>query len=154
MQIEPVRQKEKSNTNPLKGELGYIKKSAKEVGVELEPAKKGGAFAEFECAGTLGTVVGVGSKKTGAEYTSSGCNGSCPGTTPTEEAHGGYDGIISPITPVDQMTANTSRCTRRNPNTPTETSRATSKKSTSDVLEDYIYLVSEPIAPDGLVAGR
>lgn len=36
-------------TNELKGELGYIKKSTKEVGLSLTPAVAGGAFAEFVC---------------------------------------------------------------------------------------------------------
>jgi hypothetical protein len=93
------------HTSTLKGKLGYISKSAKEVGVLLEPVAHHGAFAEFECASGFITIsVGVGNKKEGAEYTSSGCYGLCPGTTPEQEKHGGYDGIISPITPVNQMT--------------------------------------------------
>src|SRR5262249_35786930 len=94
-------------TNTLKGSLGYIKKSTKEVGVLLEPTKKGGLFAEFVCGGsglTTKTIVGVGNSKQGAEFTNTGCFGECPGTLPTEETHGGYDGIISPITPVNQTT--------------------------------------------------
>jgi hypothetical protein len=31
--------------------------------------------------------------------------GGCPGATPSEEKHGGYDQIISPITPVNTMTS-------------------------------------------------
>ncbi len=91
-------------TSTLKGELGYINKSAKEVGVLLEPAKKHGLFASFECSG-IGVDVGAGNNKEGAEYTSAGCYGTCPGTTPEEEKNGGYDGIISPITPVNEMTS-------------------------------------------------
>ena len=96
-------------TTTLKGSLGYISKPGKEVGVLLEPAKKHGPFAEFSCAsGGVAIVVGVGNKKEGAEYTNSGCAGTledCPGTTPSDESHGGYDGIVSPITPVNQMTS-------------------------------------------------
>ncbi len=74
---------------PLKGALGYLNKSEKTVGVLLEPVTKHGLFAKFECGGILTTAVGVGNKKEGAFY--------------APENHGGYDGIISPITPVNQM---------------------------------------------------
>ncbi len=93
------------NTNTLKGKLGWINKGAKEVGVLLEPVAKHGRFAVFTCfGGVIETSVGVGNDKEGAFYPSSGCIGACPGTTPAEEKYGGYDGIISPITPVNQMT--------------------------------------------------
>ena len=97
---------EEIQTNELKGKLGYISKPNKEVGVLLEPVKKHGAFAAFTCPGLpLSVVVGVGNKKEGAAHTSSGCDQECPGATPEEEKHGGYDGVISPITPVNQMTS-------------------------------------------------
>jgi hypothetical protein len=97
-------------TNTLKGKLGWINKGNKEVGVVLEPAQKHGLFAYFECSGVIFTQVGVGNKKEGAFYVKgtnypSGCGGSCPGATPEEEKHGGYDEVISPITPVNQMTS-------------------------------------------------
>ncbi len=91
--------------NLLKGKLGWLNKGTKEVGVMLEPGAKKGAFAEFYCAGgAIKTAVGVGNNKTGAFYLSSGCIGSCESATPEEEKHGGYDEIISPITPVNAMT--------------------------------------------------
>jgi hypothetical protein len=97
---------EEIKTNELKGKLGYINKSAKEVGVLLEPVVKHGAFATFECPGSeLSFDVGVGNKKEGTAWTNSGCTGSCLGTLPTEETHGGYDGIISPIVPVNKTTS-------------------------------------------------
>ena len=77
--------------NPLKGTLGYINKAEKTVGVLLEPVKKHGPFAEFVCAGALFTGVGAGNTKEGAFY--------------TPESKGGYDGVISPITPVNTMTS-------------------------------------------------
>ncbi len=78
-------------TNALKGKLGYISKAAKEVGVVLEPAKKHGLFAEFNCPGlNFSVAVGVGNSKEGAVY--------------LPESKGGYDQIISPITPVNTMT--------------------------------------------------
>jgi hypothetical protein len=92
-------------TNVLKGSLGYINKSAKEVGVVLEPAKKKGTFAEFTCVGAFKIVVGAGNSKEGAAYTSSNCFPKCQNATPAEEKHGGYDGITSPITPVNTMTS-------------------------------------------------
>jgi hypothetical protein len=76
-------------TNELKGELGYINKGTKSVGVRLTPNAKNGEFAKFSCAIGLTTVVGVGNTKEGKAY---------PGSK------GGGDGIISPIVPVDQMT--------------------------------------------------
>jgi hypothetical protein len=82
--------------NSLKGELGYINKAKHEVGVLLEPVKKHGTFAEFNCgAEELFTVVGVGNKKEGTSWEDS----------PGVEKHGGYDGIIAPITPVNQMSS-------------------------------------------------
>lgn len=44
-------------TNLLKGEIGYLNKSKKEVGLELEPETSGGFFAEFECAGIVSIKV-------------------------------------------------------------------------------------------------
>ena len=80
---------------PLKGKLGYINKGNKEVGVLLEPATAGGLFAELEIFEGAGIVrVGVGGPATGSFYEAAHTPG-----TPT-----GNDGIISPITPVDQMT--------------------------------------------------
>jgi hypothetical protein len=78
------------DTNLLKGYLGYISKPKKEVGVLLEPAAKHGRFAEFLCGGFDEVVVGVGNSKEGAQF--------------EPESKGGYDEIISPITPVNQMT--------------------------------------------------
>jgi hypothetical protein len=101
-------------TSTLKGKLGWINKAAKEVGVVLEPSVKHAAFAEFECGEAefgLKLVVGAGNKKVGAEYVQGekypeGCYGiECTGATPSEEKHGGYDQIISPITPVNTMTS-------------------------------------------------
>jgi len=80
-------------TNTLKGRLGYINKSSHEVGVLLEPTA-GGLFAEFSVLGGVAMVgVGVGNATEGAfwEETSAG-------------VPNGHDGIISPVTPIDQMT--------------------------------------------------
>jgi hypothetical protein len=77
-------------TNVLKGELGYISKASHEVGARLEPAQAKGLFAEFTC-GPLVSEVGTPQAKEGpvaARY----------------EPSGGGDAIISPITPVNQMT--------------------------------------------------
>jgi hypothetical protein len=90
--------------NELKGKLGYLNKSKKEVGLVLEPTKKKASFASFVCGGLLRTTVGEGNNKEGAEYTDTGCSGVCKGTLPTEEKHGGWDQIISPITPINTST--------------------------------------------------
>jgi hypothetical protein len=93
-------------TKELTGKLGWINKAEKTVGVELSPeGGKHSEFTQFNCVGVLEIGVGAGNKKEGAFYTSSGCSGECPGTTPEEEKHGGYDSIISPITPVNEMTS-------------------------------------------------
>ena len=82
---------EEVRTETLKGELGYIEKAGKKVGVLLQPAVAKGAFATLECENIEATVtVGVGNATEGAWY--------------TPEATGGNDGVISPITPVDAMT--------------------------------------------------
>ncbi len=127
-------------TNPLKGELGYINKAGKQVGVLLEPAKTRGTFAQFECPGfSILTVVGVGSKKEGAEFTSSGCFGvPCPGATPEEEKHGGYDGIISPITPVNEMTSKYTQVYTEESEYPFRNLPSKFERKHTDVLEDYI----------------
>jgi hypothetical protein len=77
----------------LKGELGYIKKAVpKEVGVLLEPAVKGGLFTKFSCAGIVVVSVGGAKEAEGPAY------------PPAYPPKGGGDGIISPITPINEMT--------------------------------------------------
>ena len=86
--------REKIKTDSLKGRLGYISKATHEVGVLLEPSTAGGEFAEFEALeGDILEHVGVGNATAGAAYGETG-----PGN-PT-----GHDGVMSPITPVGQMT--------------------------------------------------
>ncbi len=78
-------------TETLKGQLGYIEKAGTKVGVLLEPVVAKGRFANLECENIeLNVSVGVGNATEGAFY--------------TPEATGGYDGVISPITPVNTMT--------------------------------------------------
>jgi hypothetical protein len=115
--------------NPLKGELGYISASEHKVGVLLEPAKKHGEFAKFDCAGILDTVVGVGNTKEGAWY--------------EPENHGGYDGIISPITPVNQMTSKYTQVYTADPETHQNIPSNFAGKH-SEVLEDYVYNAESP----------
>jgi hypothetical protein len=97
-------------TSELKGKLAWISKSPKVVGVVLEPAgKKHPSFAHFVCGGVVEFTVGVGNKNEGTWYVNgenypAGCGGECPGATPIEEKHGGYDQVISPITPINKMT--------------------------------------------------
>ena len=77
--------------NTLKGTLGYINKSKKEVGIDLNPEVKKGEFAKFNCGGVITTVVGADPKAKGE-------------SAPVYPGKGGGDGIISPITPVNHMT--------------------------------------------------
>jgi hypothetical protein len=87
-------QPEEIKVNLLKGKLGFINKNVKprEVGILLQPIVKNGPFTSFTCGegGQLTTVVGVGNEQEGAWY--------------KPEKTGGYDGIISPMTPVNTMT--------------------------------------------------
>lgn len=140
--------------NTLKGELGYINRSEKKVGILLTPAKKNGEFTRFECA-YLTTVVGVGNKKEGAFYVQgakypSGCAGECDGATPSEEKHGGYDGIISPITPVNQTSSQyTQVFTIEEVPAHSGSFNAINVPSKFegkhiDALEDWVYNVEEP----------
>jgi hypothetical protein len=83
--------------NELKGKLGYINKntSPRQVGVSLNPAAGGKArFATFTCANELLTTgVGVG------KFTTEGC------VYQENVKKCGGDSIISPITPINEMTA-------------------------------------------------
>ncbi len=118
--------------NLLKGKLGYINKANKEVGLDLTPAKKKGDFAEFTCSlgGTLlTTTVGV-----------------APNTTHEKAEYapkGGGDGIISPITPIDEMTPSFTQTYTENG----EDENVPSKFEGSaplQVLEGFIYNAKEP----------
>jgi len=99
-------------TNTLKGELGYPEPKGKEkheAAIVLEPVHKKGLFTSFICPG-VGTSVEVGEggvknvnnkgRKQNVWYT--GPNGEYTGGT---EKNGGYDQIISPITPTNEMTS-------------------------------------------------
>jgi hypothetical protein len=136
---------EEVNTEELKGKLGYLSKTKKEVGILLEPVKKHGLFAAFECAfiGGIKVRVGAGNEKEGSAHTASGCDQVCAGTKPIEEKNGGYDGVISPITPVNEMTStyteeykvtNTTPDSECVENTPNKFERAH-----IDVLEDVQF---------------
>ena len=117
--------------NPLKGSLGYINKSSKEVGVLLEPETKKGRFATFSCnlgETPLTTVVGVGNAKEGAAY--------------SPENHGGYDGIISPITPVNTMTNQLTQVYTVNENEENVPSKFEGKHI--ELLESYVFNATEP----------
>lgn len=114
-------------TNTLKGTLGYISASKKEVGVDLTPAAKHGEFAKFACAIGLTTVVGVGNSKEGTAYAGS---------------KGGGDGIISPITPIDQMTNEFTQVYTINAEEENIPNKFEGKSL--QVLEAYLYNSDEP----------
>lgn len=78
------------DTSVLKGELGIIEKAKNEVGVMLTPETKKGTFAKFSCTVGLSTEVGVVAKR---------------GGPPAYPPKGGNDEIISPITPIDEMSS-------------------------------------------------
>jgi hypothetical protein len=138
-------------TSALKGKLGWINKANKEVGVLLEPAQHHGLFAQFECAGFLETYVGVGNKKEGAEFAQgvkypAGCVGTveegCE-ATPEEEKHGGYDQIISPITPVNQMTTEFTQVYTEEAAYPFRNLPTSFENKHASSLEDYLIALAE-----------
>ncbi len=114
--------------NPLKGALGYINKAEKKVGLVLEPTTKHGLFANFRCY-HLGVAVGVGSAAEGAFY--------------KPEKTGGYDGIISPITPVNAMTSSYTQTYTVNPET-NENIPSHFEGKHLELLETYNYITTEP----------
>src|SRR5271166_741550 len=103
-------------TQELDGELGYIEKATHKVGVVLHPAHAI-EFAQFECGEAIGrheieVEVGEGNATEGKFYNQEGKW--YPNKEEREEGEpipspwtefGGGDGIISPITPVGQMTS-------------------------------------------------
>ncbi len=125
--------------NPLKGKLGYISKPKKEAGVLLEPAKHHGHFADFVCLGFLKTVVGVGNSKEGAQY--------------LPESTGGYDGIISPITPVNTMTTKYTQVYTTNEAT-NENIPAKFEGKHIELLEDYVENLENSEGTDWSAAGE
>ena len=77
---------------PAEGRAGLHQQSRKKVGVLLEPAKKHGEFAKFDCARhPRSTAVWAWATRRKARAT-------------RLKTTAVYDGIISPITPVNTMT--------------------------------------------------
>jgi hypothetical protein len=116
--------------NTLKGTLGYINKSQHEVGVDLTPAKKKAPFAEFACSnGELNVAVGEGPNKWE--------NSLGKVTEQPYYSKGGGDAIISPITPVNQMTSSFTQVYTTN----TESENIPSKFEGKPIqlLEDYAF---------------
>ena len=124
--------------DPLKGKLGYINKAEKKVGLLLEPSKKHGEFANFHCY-HLGVGVGVGSTKEGAFY--------------KPEKTGGYDGIISPITPVNTMTNSYTQTYTINPET-NENIPSKFEGKHIELLESYDYNTTELVESLWAAAGE
>jgi len=120
--------------NALKGNLGYISKSEHKVGILLEPEHKKGEFAKFDCGGIYEVVVGVGNSKEGTWY------------VPGEEKHGGYDGVIGAITPVNQMTEGFTEVYTMNPAT-AENIPSKFEGKHIELLENYLYNNAAPNEP-------
>ena len=120
----------KSRSTRCGGTLGYISKANKEVGVDLTPTKKKGSFAQFSCGAFLGTVVGEAGKAGPHEG------------GPVYKPKGGGDAIISPITPVNEMTKQFTQVYTTNEadeNIPNKF-----EKGPLQVLESYTYNAEEP----------
>ncbi len=119
------------HVNALKGSLGFINKNAtpREVGIELQPAKKKGEFAQFGCLGGLiTTVVGMGSKKEGCAYAQPKCGG---------------DGIVSPVTPINTPTNELTQTFTLNTETQENIPNKLEGKPLA-LLESYVYNAEEP----------
>jgi hypothetical protein len=113
--------------NTLKGTLGYINKSKKEVGVLLQPFVKHGEFTKFNCGSSIATVVGEGNEKEGCAYPLPACGG---------------DGIISPITPVNTMTSAFTQTYTMNEKFENIPSKLEGKRI--ELLESYLYNAETP----------
>ena len=128
--------------NVLKGKLGYINKTNKEVGVNLNPGTKHGEFAQFSCLGVISTVVGEGGHEKAAGH--------------TEEpvyAKGGGDGIISPITPVNSMTSSFTQVYTVNEATD-ENIPSAFQGGKRQLLETYIFAAQEEPETDRTAWGK
>jgi hypothetical protein len=97
-------------TEELDGELGYIEKATHKVGVVLHPAS-GTNFAHLTCGSDNNIFVGEGTATQGKFYDETGGwypdkyeRGAGIEIPPGFKEFGGGHGIISPITPVDEMT--------------------------------------------------
>jgi hypothetical protein len=112
-------------TSTLKGELGFINKANNEVGVLLEPAVKKGLFANFACS-FLGTDVGVPQSKQGPPF--------------YEKT--GNDQIISPVTPVNEMSSSFTQVYSVNEHDENVPNKFEGKKLS--LLEDAIYNAEKP----------
>lgn len=119
---------EEIQTTPLKGELGYINKEAHEVGVLLTPVTKKGLFAKFEC--TIGITFEVGIPQ-----------GKLQGKAYYEPKNGG-DAVISPITPVNQMSSSFTQVYSINSNFENTPSKFEGKKLS--VLETTAFNTEKP----------
>ncbi len=119
---------EEIKTSTLKGYLGYINKAKHEVGVALEPEAKKGLFAKFSCSIGITFEVGVPQgKKQGPAY---------------HGRKGGGDSVISPVTPVNEMSSSFTQVYSINgiyENTPTQLQ---GKKL--DVLETSAFNTEKP----------
>jgi hypothetical protein len=113
--------------NLLKGKLGFIDKANNEVGLDLTPAKAKGDFAQFTCElgeTLLTTTVGV-----------------APNTIHEKAVYapkGGGDGIISPITPINEMSSTFTQEYKENgedENVPTKFEGS----APLQVLESFLY---------------
>ncbi len=121
---------EEIQVNALRGTLGYINKASKEVGVDLTPEKKKGEFAKFDCGGILGTVVGAAGKAGPHEG------------GPVYAGKGGGDGIISPITPVNEMSSAFTQVYTFNEARENIPNKFEGKPL--QVLETYIFIPEQP----------
>jgi hypothetical protein len=113
-------------TDQLKGTLGYINKSTKEVGVDIKP-QSGKEFAKFQCANAIQIVVGEGTETEGPAY----------------PPKGGGDGVIGVVTPVNSMVETFTTAFTANEAT-SENIPSKFEGKPIQVLEDYINNLSRP----------
>jgi hypothetical protein len=113
-------------TDKLKGALGYINKSTKEVGVDIKP-QSGKEFAKFQCGNALQIIVGEGTEAEGPAY----------------PPKGGGDGVIGVVTPVNSMVNEITTAFTANEATSENIPSKLEGKSIQ-VLEDYANNLTRP----------
>lgn len=113
-------------TKPLKGELGYIDKLAKEVGLLLKP-EVGKILAAFSC-GAYSFKLGEAKPREGFAYPPAG----------------GGDAVIAPITPVNTMSSTFTELYAIDPAT-FENIPPQFEVGPLRVLESYVFNTSDPV---------
>ena len=132
-------------TKTLEGNLGYIKKSTKEVGEELHPALKGGAFAEFECTAGFHIVVkecNKGASICGSEEKGGNCiiSHNFPVNTSSETGSAAYKGKAGVQEPQHFENLKPPICNLENTTNGEKNERSTQNQESTVKSEEFVEL--------------